>query len=124
MKVIVYGTLKQGYGNHHYLRSATYLGTETLKFNGRMFCVGFPVLMKSRSKIQVEVEVYKVDAATFAALDRLEGQGHMYMRKRKKLADGSMSYYYQGMNRFWQARAMGKTVYPQADGVVRWSGRS
>jgi gamma-glutamylcyclotransferase (GGCT)/AIG2-like uncharacterized protein YtfP len=120
MQVFVYGTLKQGHGNHHYLRNATFKGAVALTFKGRMFDVGFPVLMKGRNKVKVAGEIYQVDKATFAALDRLEGQGHMYMRRRKRLPDGTHAWVYIGMNRFWQARAYGKPVSPDESNTIRW----
>ena len=120
MLCYVYGTLKKGYGNHHILANSTFLGTEILTFKGRMYDVGFPVLMKSREKISVEGELYNVDTATFRRLDRLESEGTMYKRRRKRLEDGRMVYYYQGMNKFWRARAYGRPVHPDSDNVIRW----
>jgi len=122
-QVFVYGTLKQGGRNHHCLNGALYRGPVTLTFKARMFDVGFPVLMKSRNKINVEGELYDVDAETFAALDRLEGQGRMYMRRRKRLADGRTAWVYLGMNSFWQPRAYGRPVLPGADGTIKWEAR-
>jgi gamma-glutamylcyclotransferase (GGCT)/AIG2-like uncharacterized protein YtfP len=120
MQVFVYGTLKSGHGNHHYLRNATFKGPLTLTLKAKMFCVGFPVLMKSRDKVKVEGELYEVDRATFAALDRLEGQNHMYKRRRNRLPDGTYAWIYIGMNRFWQARAYGKPVSPDESNTIRW----
>ena len=120
MLVFTYGTLKRGGHNHHYLQNATYVGTITLPFKGRMFDVGFPVLMKSRSTVKVEGELYEVDRETFDRLDRLEGQGHMYMRRRKRLANGSYAWVYIGMNRFWEPRAYGRPVQPDATNTINW----
>jgi gamma-glutamylaminecyclotransferase len=122
-QVFVYGTLKTGGHNHHYLRNAISHGPATLTFKGKMFDVGFPVLMKSREKVKVEGELFDVDRATFAALDRLEGQGHMYKRKRKRLQDGRYAWVYIGMNKFWQPRAYGRPVTPNSDGTIRWESR-
>jgi len=120
--VYVYGTLKHGYGNHRLLEVASTnpLGTARFTFKAKMFCVGFPVLMKSRSKITVEGELYEVDTATFKRLDRLESNGRMYKRKRKKLPNGKHAWYYMGMNSYWQPRAYGKHIQPDDDGVIRW----
>jgi len=120
-QVWVYGTLKKGGANHHYLAQSMYRGQATLTFQGRLFDVGFPVLMKSRNKINIEGELYDVDRETFDRLDRLEGNGHMYQRRRKRLADGRYAWIYIGKNSFWQPRAYGRPVMPQADGIIRWN---
>jgi gamma-glutamylcyclotransferase (GGCT)/AIG2-like uncharacterized protein YtfP len=118
----VYGTLKRERSNHHYLKSATFKGTLILPFNARMICVGFPVILDDAAPILVEGEVYEVDNATFERLDRLEGEGHMYKRRRKRIGGGRRAWVYIGASQFWERRA-GQPVTPDFDNVIRWSGR-
>ena len=118
--VFTYGTLKQGQRNHFILRYSSYYGPATLAFKARMFDVGFPVLMSSRSILKVEGEVYIVDADTLRRLDSLESNGRMYKRRQKRLPDGRRVWVYIGMNGFWEPRKYGKPVLPDEDGTVRW----
>ena len=123
--VFVYGTLKKGHRNHYVIEgpTTTFHSTAVLPFKARMFCVGFPVIVKSASPIQIEGELYSVDRATFRDLDSLESNGRMYKRRRKRLADGRLAWVYIGMDRFWQARTHSNPVLPDADGVTRWRAR-
>lgn len=77
MKVAVYGTLKQGNGNHRLLTGATLLGSDVLRNNWRMYHLGgFPGVKYVPDMGDIHVEVYEVDEATFERLDRLEGYNH------------------------------------------------
>ncbi|GAA0793267.1 gamma-glutamylcyclotransferase family protein [Marinobacterium sediminicola] len=69
-RVAVYGTLKRGQSNHHYLASAQYLGAAQLE-GFALYDLG-PWPAVKREPGQIQVEVYAVDAPTFAALDELE----------------------------------------------------
>lgn len=68
----VYGTLREGCGNHRLLENSTYLGTIlsppmfTMKHLG-----GFPALIPGETRIVMEV--YEVDKPTERNLWRLEG---------------------------------------------------
>ncbi|GAA0697430.1 gamma-glutamylcyclotransferase [Marinobacterium maritimum] len=69
-QVAVYGTLKRGQSNHHYLASAEYLGGAQLQGFALYDLGPWPAVKQEPGVIQVEV--YAVDAPTFAALDELE----------------------------------------------------
>lgn len=87
--VFVYGTLKRGKGNHHFLEDELYLGT------AESVSKSFIMLGKSSFPYVAEVnpgsvqagkirgEVYAVDAFTMTKLDRLEGNGSFYTRQKK-----------------------------------------
>ncbi len=69
--VAVYGTLKRGLGNHHWLEGADFLGDDRLA-GVTLYDLGpFPGAKLEPSR-GVEVEVFRVDARLLAGLDRLE----------------------------------------------------
>lgn len=77
-KVMVYGSLKKGFGNHGLLRDATYVGEVAID-GFDMFSLGpFPAIQEGEG--HVEGELYEVDTRTLASLDRLEGHPVMYER--------------------------------------------
>ncbi|ATJ83602.1 gamma-glutamylcyclotransferase family protein [Halomonas beimenensis] len=69
--VAVYGTLKRGLRNHHWLAGADYLGTDRLT-TVTLFDLGPYPGAKAEPSWGVEVEVFRVDVALLAGLDRLE----------------------------------------------------
>ncbi|MFY0990543.1 gamma-glutamylcyclotransferase family protein [Halomonas sp. C05BenzN] len=70
--VAVYGTLKRGLRNHHWLDGAEFIGTDHLT-SATLYDLGpFPGARPEPSR-GVEVEVFRVDAPLLADLDRLEG---------------------------------------------------
>ena len=79
-RVGVYGTLKQGFGNHR-LINAEPVGTGVVRGH-RLFESGIPFLVEDASSdYDVHVEYYDVDDETLARLDRLEGHPSCYCRK-------------------------------------------
>ncbi len=68
--VAVYGSLKRGQSNHHFLAAAEYRGTARLE-GFALYDLG-PWPGAKREPGVVQVEVFAVDAQTFAALDELE----------------------------------------------------
>lgn len=71
-RVGVYGTLKKGYSNHHFLTKAHFVGCCRLK-QIILYDIGpFPGA-KLRPSYGVDVEVYDVTNEIFARLDELEG---------------------------------------------------
>lgn len=89
--VFVYGTLKRGFANSHFLDRATYIGefrTVTrypLVVGGRY---NSPYLLDIPSKgARVKGEVYAIDDATLADLDHLENVGVNYSRKVAKVSN-------------------------------------
>ena len=69
--VAVYGTLKRGLRNHHWLQDAEYLGRDTLT-HITLYDLGHCPGAKQEPSRGIEVEVYRVNASGLAALDRLE----------------------------------------------------
>lgn len=101
MKVIVYGTLRRGHGNNVLLSAAQYLETKELK-GYKLYDSGFPVAHPDENS-SVIVEVYDLgdNKAILDRLDRLEGEGYMYDRKK---VDGC--YMYIGNPKFWDFTRM------------------
>lgn len=79
MLVMVYGTLKKGFGNHYLLKDSEYLGPATTA--GTMYSLGaFPAVSLGGEAV-VHGEVYSVDATTLQRLDKLEGFPGWYNRE-------------------------------------------
>jgi gamma-glutamylcyclotransferase (GGCT)/AIG2-like uncharacterized protein YtfP len=73
MKVFVYGTLKQGHGNHHLLSKAKFIGEAEIK-GWELYNLGYyPGLKEGPEDSVVKGEVYQIDGATLERLDGLEG---------------------------------------------------
>lgn len=94
VNVAVYGTLREGYGNHTLIASGN---TDKV---GKGLTVGFhtltasgiPFVKKDTGETRVVVEVYQVnDIETLNRLDSLEGHPRWYKREIEKveLEDGS-----------------------------------
>lgn len=87
-RVFVYGTLKRGFSNHHFLRGQTFLGMATTVPGYRLFSLGdYPGLVHWEGDAQsVQGEVWQVDDACLADLDVLEGVSEgLYHRLRVRL---------------------------------------
>jgi gamma-glutamylcyclotransferase (GGCT)/AIG2-like uncharacterized protein YtfP len=88
-RVFVYGTLLSGEPNHRLLEAARLVGQGRTRPVFTLVDVGpFPALVEG-GDVAVVGEVYEVDAATLASLDRLEGHPRYYERRCIELADGS-----------------------------------
>lgn len=69
--VAVYGTLKRGLRNHHWLDGAEFLGSDRL-VSVTLYDLGpYPGAKREPSR-GVEIEVFRVDARLLSDLDRLE----------------------------------------------------
>ncbi len=74
-RVFVYGTLKVGGTNHHFLHGQTLLGSARTPPGYRLYLVAdYPGMVRDPSDTRgVTGEVWEVDDATLAQLDILEG---------------------------------------------------
>ena len=90
--VFAYGTLKRGHGNHRLLEAATFLGEAATIARYALHVDGLPMVDRSNPVSPIHGELYLVDDATFADLDRLEGHPRFYRRflTRVSMADGIM----------------------------------
>ena len=105
--VFVYGTLMKGESNHYFLNGSTYIRTATIKGYG-LYNVGyFPAIIPSKANSEtisakgntssisysedkdssifgeskVIGELYEVPTRDMSSIDRLEGEGSLYIRK-------------------------------------------
>jgi gamma-glutamylcyclotransferase (GGCT)/AIG2-like uncharacterized protein YtfP len=78
--VFVYGTLKRGPGNHRELEGATFLGEAQTVERYALHVQGLPMVDRNNPVSVIHGELYRVDRATFADLDRLEGHPRCYCR--------------------------------------------
>ena len=86
--IFVYGTLKRGGENHHYLAGQTFIGVASTAAGYRLFELGgFPGMIEHAvDRDGVVGEVWSVDAQCLRRLDELEGVAEgLYQRKRVPL---------------------------------------
>jgi gamma-glutamylcyclotransferase (GGCT)/AIG2-like uncharacterized protein YtfP len=95
--VFVYGTLKRGHANHHWLAEAPYRGEASLAGAVLHDLGPFPMAIPGEGRIHGEV--YAVDPAQLARLDRLEGVPRLYERMERTLDDGRRAWVYLGRPR-------------------------
>jgi gamma-glutamylcyclotransferase (GGCT)/AIG2-like uncharacterized protein YtfP len=81
-RVFVYGSLRRGQGNNRLLYTSEFVGNATVC--GTLYSLGgFPGLRIDDSEGDVVGEVWQVDDATLADLDRLEGVAVGFYERRK-----------------------------------------
>jgi len=87
--VFVYGTLIRGQRNNRLLSESEFLGQAELSDYAMYDLLYFPGI-KANPGSKVKGELYKVDESTLEALDKLEGDGYLYVRQKVKvLLDGA-----------------------------------
>jgi len=93
--VAVYGTLKYGYSNHHFLEGALAIKTAYTLERFKLFDVGYPYAKPSQEGFPLQVEVYLLpNWRILEKLDRLEGYPTHYQREPVKVVgrDGKIEY--------------------------------
>jgi gamma-glutamylcyclotransferase (GGCT)/AIG2-like uncharacterized protein YtfP len=95
--VFVYGTLKRGQRNHHWLAGARFLGEAELAGVVLHDLGPFPMAVEGSGLCRGEV--YGVDGPGLARLDMLEGYPRLYDRQRRNLVDGRQAWVYLGRPR-------------------------
>ncbi|MBB5190512.1 gamma-glutamylcyclotransferase (GGCT)/AIG2-like uncharacterized protein YtfP [Silvimonas terrae] len=81
--VFVYGTLKQGCRNHHWMRGTPCLGAARTVHHYALYLEQrIPFLFKHEARYPVSGELYQVDAGQLAHLDVLERHPEWYTRER------------------------------------------
>ena len=82
--IFVYGTLKKGGCNHHFLKDSEFVKNDVLKDHSIYVpdLFNFPLLLEDEGG-KVHGEIYKIDDNTLANLDMLESEGSLYNRINK-----------------------------------------
>lgn len=86
--VFVYGTLKRGGSNHHYLRGQSFVGEARTVPGFRLYVVAdYPGMVPDAADTDgVAGEVWAVDPAALVRLDELEGvEEGLYVREPARL---------------------------------------
>ena len=95
--VFVYGTLKRGEKNHHWLEGASWQGEAEL--SGVLLHDLGPFPMAVIGEGTAIGEVYAVEEYGLARLDELEGYPRLYDRQMLSLNDGRRAWVYLGRPR-------------------------
>lgn len=89
-KLFVYGSLKRGFANHHYLAGQTFLGEAVSRPVYRLYAFGdYPAVIEASAGTGYSIagELWEVDAACLRELDRLEDvDAGLYRRAPANLA--------------------------------------
>jgi gamma-glutamylcyclotransferase (GGCT)/AIG2-like uncharacterized protein YtfP len=75
MDLFVYGSLKKGFSNHHFLEGAVFLGQAVTRDAARLIdCGGFPGIVppSGDGDYQIEGEVWRIQPESLPAIDWLE----------------------------------------------------
>ncbi|MFS6827470.1 gamma-glutamylcyclotransferase [Cyanobium sp. ATX-6F1] len=107
--VFVYGTLKRGQVNHHWLRGAAFLGRRRLG-GACLYDLG-PYPMAVPGDGLIHGELFAVDGPGLLRLDGLEDVPLLYQRHRRPLADGTLAWTYLGQ----APQVAGRALVPFAD---------
>jgi gamma-glutamylcyclotransferase (GGCT)/AIG2-like uncharacterized protein YtfP len=90
----VYGSLREGLGNHRLLQDAEFVGEDSLPTEyGMVSLGGFPGVFKDGAS-PIILELYLVDADQLISLDRLEGNGSFYTREEVSTLAGALPWVY------------------------------
>lgn len=97
LRIFVYGTLRKAEVNHYLLEGAAYLGEHRTLSRYKMLHLGaYPGVIEGGST-PIQGEVYRIDRAHLAKLDRLEDYPRLYTRKLIQTPWGrAWIYLYQG----------------------------
>lgn len=92
--LVVYGSLRNGFGNNRLLRNSEHLSTETISIPYRMISLGgFPGLIPSEENHDIVVEAWSVDKDTYRNVEYLEGWPSFYQKAVVKTSAGEGEVY-------------------------------
>lgn len=116
-KVLVYGSLKKGFGNHGCLSGATFINdATTVDSTYSMISLGgFPGVINGNKFIQGEM--YACDTDVMRRLDQLEGNGSFYTREEVETTEGVAWMYMLPTNEY---RTRDKHRVVDDSGVESW----
>lgn len=79
--LFVYGTLKQGFSNHYFLKDAEFVAPAKTVERYALFVDEFPHVYPKDPVCSIQGEVYHVDFSTLTRIDALEGHPNFYRRE-------------------------------------------
>ena len=95
--VAVYGSLKRGQANHHWLQGATFLGRCRLPGLVLHNLGPYPMAVPSPQRHRlIHAELYRLPPGGLAHLDLLEDYPREYDRRLRRLSDGRRAWVYVG----------------------------
>lgn len=94
LRVAVYGSLKRGFYNHHYLHTAVFEGKNQTAPDYTMIDLGDYPGVVSGGQTSIQVEIYRVSPRVLSQLDRLEGVPQVYRRTSITLPDLRSAFFY------------------------------
>ncbi len=81
----VYGTLKKGFHNHHYITESEFIGSGFTAEKYAMYVDGIPYVVKDEPVARIQGEVYSVDNDILVILDQLERHPDWYCREEVEI---------------------------------------
>lgn len=90
IRVFVYGTLRQGHGNHRLLEHEKFLKKDTLSGFSMHSLGAFPAI-RPNPAYKVIGEIYEISEATLRNLDYLEGVDHGFYKRLSITTDSGLS---------------------------------
>ena len=79
--LFVYGTLRQGQGNHRLIQRCEFIGMAATVRAYTMKASGIPFVLKDPPRTHIRGEVYRLDTRELSSVDRLEGHPRNYRRE-------------------------------------------
>ncbi|MBN8981573.1 MAG: gamma-glutamylcyclotransferase [Rhizobiales bacterium] len=125
-RVFVYGTLKRGLRNHHFLDGARFVGEAHTLAGYCMLDGGFPVLRDiGDGAKQIAGEVYDVDDETLSRLDDLESvDSGMYDRMQTGIVlsgnEAVQAFIYVGRGEYWDNKKRAPFTDTDRHGRLNW----
>ncbi len=83
--IFVYGSLKQGFGNHRFINQSPLFNATLKDYVLLTQDIGYPAIMPGEGL--VEGEVYQIDDETTQTLDRLEQHPTYYCRQSVRVIE-------------------------------------
>lgn len=90
--LFVYGTLKRGQRNHHWLRGQHFVGIGVTEPRFRVYDLGsYPGLVRDEQDgVEVRGELWEVDDVRLGELDHFEGVPDLFQRESIQVTGGSV----------------------------------
>ena len=124
LRIAVYGSLREGMGNHHWhLKGrAKKLSTEVVNIPFNMIDMGgFPGLVMDEVNHNIRIEVYEVSMPVYKGVERLEGYPRFYDRQAIETSAGTADLYFLNQtSEGLESRYSGYATVSTHDGALDW----